>query len=55
MSLVFVNLGGSSRDVIAVVVISGAVAVATIHIQCGLSVPGQDTRKADRRAELPYV
>lgn len=55
LSVVFINLGGGGRDAVAVVVIAGAVAVATIHVQCGIGLPGQNTRKADRQAQLPHV
>ena len=48
LSVVFVNLGGSGRDAIALIIIAGPVAVATLHVQCGLCVSRQDTREADR-------
>lgn len=54
LSVVFINLGGGGRDAYAALVLWGAVAVATIHVQCSVSIPRQDTRKEDRQV-LPRV
>lgn len=49
LSVVFVGVGGTSRDTIAILALQGAVYSVTVHVQCGERVHWQtDGAQAQR-------